>query len=171
MGVSYKRNVGDLRQSPALEIIKILANKGATVDYSDPFVPDVPTIKNKKFNNTSVELTKDNEVLTLCIAYDYGGRTEIVDAVKLIVSDCIQQDQITEEVICRNLYTRNLPDPDLVIRTAGEMRLSNFLLWQSAYAEFYSTNVCWPDFDEMEARKALISYSQRKRRYGKLELG
>lgn len=119
----------------------------------------------------SIELTKDNEVLTLCIAYDYGGRTEIVDAVKLIVSDCIQQDQITEEVICRNLYTRNLPDPDLVIRTAGEMRLSNFLLWQSAYAEFYSTNVCWPDFDEMEARKALISYSQRKRRYGKLELG
>ena len=118
----------------------------------------------------SIDLTRHNDVLTLSVAYDYGSRAEIVDAVKAIVADGLSPDEIDEQVLSRYLYTDGLPDPDLVIRTAGEMRLSNFLLWQAAYAEFYSTDVPWPDFDEAEAAKALADYGRRHRRYGKLSL-
>ncbi len=118
----------------------------------------------------SIDLTRHNDVLTLSVAYDYGSRAEIVDAVKAIVADGLSPDEIDEQVLARYLYTDGLPDPDLVIRTAGEMRLSNFLLWQAAYAEFYSTDVPWPDFDEAEAAKALADYGRRHRRYGKLSL-
>ena len=118
----------------------------------------------------SVELTRHNDAITLSVAYDYGSRAEIVDAVKAIVADGLSPDDIDEGVLARYLYTSGLPDPDLVIRTAGEMRLSNFLLWQAAYAEFYSTDVLWPDFDEAEADKALAEYGRRNRRYGKLSL-
>ena len=119
----------------------------------------------------SVELTRHNDRMTLNVAYDYGSRAEIVGAVKAIVADGLSPDQVTEEVLARYLYTDGLPDPDLVIRTGGEMRLSNFLLWQAAYAEFYSTGAWWPDFDEAEAAKALDAYSRRRRRYGKLAHG
>lgn len=117
----------------------------------------------------SVELTSGNEGMNLNIAYDYGSRTEMVDAVKRIVMERLPADQITEDLFSRRLYTDGIPDPDLVIRTAGEMRLSNFLMWQSAYAEFYTTKCWWPDFDEDEASKALEEFSYRKRRYGKLD--
>ena len=116
----------------------------------------------------SIELTKDNEGITLNVAFDYGGRAEILDAIKGIVADRIPPEEITEEVLRRYLYSRDNPDPDLIIRTAGEMRLSNFLLWQSAYAEYYATPVLWPDFDEAEVDKALAAYSQRQRRFGKV---
>ena len=119
----------------------------------------------------SVELTKDNDVLTLSVAFNYGGRAEIVDAVRAIVADGLSPEEITEDLFRRYLYTGGLPDPDLIIRTAGEMRLSNFLLWQTAYAEYYSTPVLWPDFDEEEIDTALKAYSQRQRRYGGIAPG
>ena len=119
----------------------------------------------------SVELTRDNRAITLNAACNYGGRAEIIDAVRALVADGVSPEQITEEVFQRYLYTGDLPDPDLVIRTAGEMRLSNFLLWQAAYAEYYSTPVLWPDFDEAEADRAILAYGQRQRRYGRVVPG
>ena len=101
----------------------------------------------------SVELTKDNRVITLSVAYNYGSRAEIVDAVRAILADGIDPEKISEDLFQRYLYTNELPDPDLIVRTAGEMRLSNFLLWQAAYAEYYSTPVLWPDFDEEEVTR------------------
>ncbi|MDW8102030.1 MAG: isoprenyl transferase [Anaerolineae bacterium] len=116
-----------------------------------------------------VEATKENDRLILCVAFNYGGRTEIVDAVRKIVAKGYKPEEINEELISSHLYTAGIPDPDLIIRTAGEMRLSNFLLWQSAYAEYYSTPVYWPDFDEEELYKALLDYSRRERRFGLLK--
>ena len=113
-----------------------------------------------------IDLTKDNKSMTLSVAFDYGGRAEIIDAVRAIVADKLTPAEITEDVFQRYLYTSSLPDPDLIIRTAGEMRLSNFLLWQTAYTEYYMTPVLWPDFDEEEVAGALVAYSQRQRRYG-----
>ena len=116
----------------------------------------------------SVELTKDNDKLVLSVAFDYGGRAEIIDAVRRIVSDRVAPDQITEDVFRRYLSTGDTPDPDLIIRTGGEMRLSNFLLWQSAYAEYYSTPVLWPDFGEDDIAEALQAYRTRQRRFGRV---
>ena len=116
----------------------------------------------------AIELTKDNTRMTLAIAFNYGGRAEIVRAVQRIVADGIPADQIDEELIERYLFTHGLPDPDLIIRTAGELRLSNFLLWQGAYAEFCFTDVYWPDFDIRHIDDALEAYSQRLRRFGGL---
>lgn len=116
----------------------------------------------------AVALTANNERLTLNVAFNYGGRAEIIDAVKRIIADGIPPDQISEELFTRYLYTGDTPDPDLVIRTAGEMRLSNYLIWQSAYAEYYATPTYWPDFDKDELYRALSTYSQRERRFGKV---
>ncbi|MGE5139851.1 MAG: polyprenyl diphosphate synthase, partial [Rudaea sp.] len=117
----------------------------------------------------AIEATRDNDRITLNIAWNYGGRAEIVDAVRRIMEDGVPADQITEELITSHLYTHDLPDPDLVIRTGGEMRLSNYLIWQAAYAEYYSTPVFWPDFDREELYRALVAFNQRQRRYGKLD--
>jgi undecaprenyl diphosphate synthase len=116
----------------------------------------------------AIELTKANDGLTVCVAFNYGGRAEIVEAVRRIVRDGLSPGQIDEDVVSSYLGTSGLPDPDLVIRTAGEMRVSNFLLWQSAYAEYYSTAAYWPDFDESEVDRALEAYAQRQRRFGGL---
>ncbi len=115
------------------------------------------------------ELTKENTALTLNVCFNYGGRAEIVDAVSAIVRAGIPADQVSEELIERYLYTSGLPDPDLVIRTAGEMRLSNYLIWQVAYAEYYSTPTLWPDFGHDDFVAALNAYAQRKRRFGKTD--
>ena len=117
----------------------------------------------------AIEMTKDNTAITVALAYDYGGRSEMTHAIKSIVADGVQASQIDEQLISRYLYTAEIPDPDLIIRTAGEMRISNFLLWQAAYAEYYSTGVYWPDFDETEIDKALAAYSQRRRKYGRVD--
>jgi undecaprenyl diphosphate synthase len=114
----------------------------------------------------AIEMTKDNDRLILNVAFNYGGRAEIVNAVRRIIAEGLSPDQVNEEVISKHLYTAGCPDPDLIIRTAGEMRLSNFLIWQSAYAEYYSTPVYWPDFDREELYKALVAYAARERRYG-----
>lgn len=115
-----------------------------------------------------IELTGGNTGLTVNIAFNYGGRSEIVDAVRSIVRERIPPEKIDETLFCRHLYTRDIPDPDLIIRTGDEMRLSNFLIWQSAYAEFYFTRVLWPDFGEDELVKALQAYARRQRRFGGL---
>lgn len=116
----------------------------------------------------AIELTKDNNRLTLCIAFNYGGRDEIICAIQRIIRDGIQPEQITDELVNSYLFTAGVPDPDLIIRTSGEMRISNFLIWQAAYAEWYVTPTYWPDFDENELLKALQSYDQRDRRFGRL---
>ncbi len=114
------------------------------------------------------ELTKNNSTITLSVAFDYGGRAEILAAVHKIVQDGISAEQIDEALFSKYLYSNNLPDPDLIIRTGGELRLSNFLLWQSAYSEYYPTPTLWPDLGETDIARAMESFSQRQRRFGAL---
>ncbi len=114
----------------------------------------------------AVRQTKDNRRLTVNVAFNYGSRMEIVRAVRRIAADGIAPSDIDHDTFEAYLETAGLPDPDLVIRTSGEMRLSNFLLWQVAYSEIYCTSTLWPDFDREDLRKALIDYSQRERRFG-----
>ncbi|HEX6818111.1 MAG TPA: polyprenyl diphosphate synthase, partial [Ktedonobacterales bacterium] len=116
-----------------------------------------------------MDLTRDNTAMELNVCFNYGGRAEIVDAVRAIVAEGLPVEEITEEILSRHLYTRDLPDPDLVIRTGGEMRLSNYLVWQAAYAEYYSTSTLWPDFDHDDFVAALEAFAARKRRFGKTD--
>ena len=116
----------------------------------------------------AVELTRNNAGMTLSFAFNYGGRTEILDAVCHLIAEGIPPQKIDEKLFNSYLYTAGLPDVDLVIRTGGELRISNFLIWQAAYSEYYFTEVLWPDFDKKEVEKALLSYSQRQRRFGGL---
>jgi undecaprenyl diphosphate synthase len=116
----------------------------------------------------ALELTQHNTALTLAVAFNYGGRGDIVQAVQQLVAKGIAAEDITEELISEHVYTRGMPDPDLIIRTAGEFRLSNFLIWQAAYSEYYSTPVFWPDFGPDDLRQAITTYGQRERRFGAL---
>ena len=118
--------------------------------------------------NRAIELTKNNTGMNLSFAFNYGGRTEILDAVRHIIAKGIPPQNIDEKLFNSYLYTAGLPEVDLVIRTGGELRLSNFLMWQAAYSEYYFTKVLWPDFGKKEIEKALLSYSQRQRRFGGL---
>jgi undecaprenyl diphosphate synthase len=117
----------------------------------------------------AVDLTKNNDRLILNVAFNYGGRAEIVRAIQKIIADGHQPSDVTEELVSQYLYTSEIPDPDLIIRTSGELRLSNFLIWQSAYAEYYFPEVYWPDFGREELLKALIHYANRDRRFGLVE--
>jgi len=116
------------------------------------------------------ELTRDNDRLLLNVAFNYGGRAEIVDVVRQIVRQGIPAEAIDEEAIQRHLWTGDTPDPDLIIRTGGDMRLSNFLIWQAAYAELYVTPTFWPGFGKDELYKALLDYQNRQRRFGGLSV-
>jgi len=118
----------------------------------------------------AIDLTRNNDRIILNVAFNYGGRAEITDAVKRIILDGVQAEDVTEELIGRYLYTIDCPDPDLIIRTSGEFRTSNFLLWQAAYAEYYVTPTYWPDFDKDELYKALTAFSQRDRRFGEVQV-
>ena len=114
----------------------------------------------------AIELTKENDRITLNVAFDYGGRAEIVHAVQQIIREGIPADEVNEELLSSYMYTAGQPDPDLIIRTGGELRTSGFMLWQSAYTEYYITPTFWPDFDRKELYKALVAFGQRDRRYG-----
>ena len=116
----------------------------------------------------AVELTAANSRLTLAVALNYGGRAEIVDALRAIVAAGIPPDEIDEGCVAAHLSTHGMPDPDLVIRTSGERRLSNFLIWQAAYSELWTTPVLWPDFGPAQLRQALDDYARRERRFGGL---
>ncbi len=116
----------------------------------------------------AVEYTRDNSKLILNIAFNYGGRDEIVCAIQHMIRDGIPAEQINEELVSRYLFTSKAPDPDLIIRTSGELRGSNFLIWQGAYSEWYFTPTFWPDFDKEQLRLALEEYAHRQRRYGKV---
>jgi undecaprenyl diphosphate synthase len=114
----------------------------------------------------AIDYTRNNTRLILNIALNYGGRAEIVDAVKQMLADGLDPNYIDEKKIAEYLYTGGLPDPDLIVRTSGEYRVSNFLIWQGAYSEYYITDVHWPDFDETELQKAIKAYTSRDRRFG-----
>ena len=113
-------------------------------------------------------LTNGNTGITLNVAFDYGGRAEILEAVRSIIKDGLSPDAIDEELFSRYLFTAHSPDPDLIIRTGGEQRISNFLLWQSAYSEYFITPTLWPDLDSAELIQVLETFSNRRRRYGGL---
>ena len=114
----------------------------------------------------AVALTGHNSGMTLNLAFNYTGRAEIIDAIRHLINDGVPWQLVDESLFSRYLHTDGMPDVDLVIRTADELRLSNFLLWQTDYSEYYFTPVFWPDFDRLELEKALKSYSQRCRRFG-----
>jgi undecaprenyl diphosphate synthase len=105
--------------------------------------------------------------LILSIAWNYGGRDEILQAIRKIISEGFPAENVDEKIMASHLFTHGIPDPDLIIRTSGEMRTSNFLLWQSAYSEWYFTDTLWPDFSKEELQKALLDFEHRERRYGK----
>jgi len=130
---------------------------------------DLPNSLNEKMNELC-ESTKKNNRLILNIAINYGGRAEIIDALKSITMKIVEKklniEEINENTIRDNLYTQNLPDPDLLIRTAGEMRISNFMIWQIAYTEFWVTPIFWPDFGENNLIEAIINFQKRVRKYG-----
>jgi len=123
--------------------------------------------------DASVELTRNNQGTTMCLAMNYGSRTEIVDAVRRLAADAaagrLAPESIDEATLSEALYTAGLPDPDLLIRTAGQMRISNFLLWQISYAEFYVTDVFWPEFTDAEYYRALRAFADRERRFGEVK--
>jgi len=125
-----------------------------------------PGLKDKVLR--AVELTRNNDRLVLNIAFNYGGRDEIVCAIRHMISDGVPVEAINDDLISSYLFTAGIPDPDLIIRTSGEMRTSNFLIWQAAYSEWYAPATLWPDFNRQEFHKALESFSKRDRRFGKL---
>jgi undecaprenyl diphosphate synthase len=157
-------------------LISSLKNELDTLQKNDIRLNCIGTIdllpaKAKKELLAVIEKTKNNSRMTLTLALSYGSREELLNAVKIISNkvknNIISIDSLDESIINQHLYTHNLPDVDLVIRTSGEHRISNFLLWQIAYAEFYFTDVLWPDFKEEDLYEAIISYQKRERRFGK----
>lgn len=137
------------------------------------FIGDIKSLNQnlKNILKDCEEQTKDNNVMNLQIAFNYGSKSEITNAVKEICTKVLNKEisinEITEETISENLYTAGMPNPDLLIRTGGEKRISNYLLWQSAYSEIYVTDTFWPDFDKKELEKAILEFRARNRRFGK----
>jgi len=123
-----------------------------------------PSLKKKVLE--AIDLTKDNERLILNIAFNYGGRDEIIWAIRRMIESGVNPEDVDDELVGQYLFTAGVPDPDLIIRTSGELRGSNFLIWQGAYAEWYFTPTYWPDFGKEELGKAIAEFCQRDRRYG-----
>ncbi len=125
-----------------------------------------PSLKRKVLE--AIEMTKENSRLVLNVAFNYGGRDEILWAIRNMIEDGVAAENVTFELVNQYLFTAGSPDPDLIIRTSGELRGSNFLIWQGAYAEWYFTPIFWPDFGKEELRTAIEEYSQRERRFGQV---
>lgn len=125
-----------------------------------------PTLKKKVVD--AIELTKENTLITVVLAFNYGGRDEILNAVKKLIQDGVKPEEVNEQLFNNYLFTKDIPDPDLIIRTSGEMRTSNFLVWQSVYAEWAFPKVYWPNFDDQMLWQILADYNQRERRFGGL---
>lgn len=123
-----------------------------------------PKLKQKVLD--AIEYTKENDRLVLNVAFNYGGRDEIVCAIQAMIQDGVKAEEVTDELVSEYLFTAGEPDPDLIIRTSGELRGSNFLIWQGAYSEWYFTPTYWPDFDKEQLRLALEEFNSRERRYG-----
>jgi undecaprenyl diphosphate synthase len=117
----------------------------------------------------AIEMTKDNQRITIVLAFNYGGRDEIITGIKHMLKDGVDPESVDAELVSQYMFTKDLPDPDLVIRTSGEHRTSNFLTWQTVYSEWYFSPVYWPDFDKEELRKAIEDYNTRSRRFGGLQ--
>ena len=117
----------------------------------------------------ALDLTQDNRRITIVLAFNYGGRDEIIHAIKRMLADQVDPDEVDVDLVNKYMFTHDIPDPDLVIRTSGELRTSNFLTWQSVYSEWYFPQVYWPDFNEEELRKAIEEYNRRERRFGGLK--
>ncbi|HAV77606.1 MAG TPA: isoprenyl transferase [Anaerolineae bacterium] len=146
--------------------LKELHDEGVQLRHIGRLERLAPTLQKKVLD--AIEVTKTNDRLILNIAFNYGGRDEIVQAIQRIIKDGVSPDNITDELVNQYLYTKGVPDPDLIIRTSGELRVSNFLIWQAAYSEWYVTPTYWPDFDKEEYRRALETFAGRDRRYGKV---
>ncbi len=147
--------------------LRALDENGVRLCHLGKLDPLSPSLRRKI--EDAIEQTKNNDRITVNVAFNYGGRQEILNAVRCIIQDGVEPENVNEPLFNSYLFTADLPEPDLVIRTAGEVRLSNFLLWQSAYAEYYATEVFWPDFGPEEVDQALLSYSRRQRRFGGAE--
>jgi undecaprenyl diphosphate synthase len=145
--------------------LKLLHEKGIRL-YHLGIINRLPEDLQRKVEG-AVDLTKKNTGMTLSIAFDYGGRTEITNAVHRLFASGVTLEEIDESSLKENLYSPEMPDPDLIIRTGGDMRLSNFFLWQAAYSELYFTDTLWPDFDRAEIDKALAVYASRERHFGR----
>jgi undecaprenyl diphosphate synthase len=141
-----------------------LNSQGVCVHHLGDLTGVDPTLQAKV--RRALELTKENDRLILNVAFNYGGRAEILHAVRDVLEDGVKPEELTEELFSSYLFTRTLPDPDLVIRTSGELRVSNFLIWQAAYSEYYPTPALWPDFGREDLYEAIVAYNQRDRRYG-----
>lgn len=146
--------------------LKELHKEGVQLRHIGRLERLAPSLQEKVLD--AIEITKNNDRLVLNVAFNYGGRDEIVNAIQNIMKDGILPEDVTDELVSRYLYTAGVPDPDLIIRTSGELRVSNFLIWQAAYSEWYVTPTFWPDFDREEYRRALESFVNRDRRYGKV---
>ena len=144
--------------------LKELHEKGVQLRHIGRLDRIKPSLKQKVLD--AIELTKDNQRLILNIAFNYGGRDEIVWAIRHILEDGVRSEDVDRDLVSQYLYTAGVPDPDLIIRTSGELRGSNFLIWQGAYAEWYFTPTFWPDFGKEELRTAIDEFCQRDRRYG-----
>jgi len=141
-----------------------LHKQGAKLNHIGRLDEVRPSLRDKVIKG--MELTKNNKRLVLNVAFNYGGRDEIVQAIKSIVKDDVKPEAVNEQVIADHLYTAGMPDPDLVIRTSGEQRISNFLIWQAAYAEWVFPQTLWPDFGREELLAAIQEFGKRERRYG-----
>jgi len=145
-----------------------LNEKGVRIQFAGRRDWRVPKRVLKRMDEAQA-LTKNNRRLTLTMAFNYGGRAEIVDAVKAMVADGVNESKVSEQQIRKYLYHPEMPDPDLVVRTSGEHRISNFLLWQMAYSELIFPDVLWPDFRRQDLYQAVLEFQRRVRRYGGLE--
>ena len=148
--------------------LKELNENGVQIRHSGSLVGISDTLRRQILE--ALEMTRNNSRIVLNVAFNYGGRSEIIDAVQRMIADQVPVESITEDLFSDYLYTHGLPDPDLIVRTGGEYRLSNFLIWQAAYAEYYATPTYWPDFDEVELHKAIVAYTERDRRFGKVKV-